>query len=159
MNKNTAVKNYFSVDFFNKSIIGTKASFNKASKGEGAHYEELSRLMTAHPDFKLVVKEQEHSKAKKQTYEGLDFDLMKRYISIQNNAEELLTKYEDIKAFAKEAGLSVYPITKKWFLETFEGFDVKDAKKEINKANYGSVIAKVSVKPKQSNPAEIKAVA
>ena len=161
MNKNTSSSSSarFTVDFFNKTISGTKASFDKASKGEGPIYEELASKMAKHPDFKLVVKEQKHSKAKKQTYEGLDFDLMKRYLSIQNNAEELLTKYEGIKKFAKDSGLSVYPITKKWFLETFEGFDVKEAKKAINKANYGSVITKVSVKPKQSNPAEIKAVA
>lgn len=162
MNKNTmnnTASARFTVDFFNKSIIGTKASFDKASKGEGAIYEELASKMAKHPDFKLVIKEQKHSKAKKQTYEGLDFDLMKRYLSIQNNADELLAKYEGIKKFAKEAGLSVYPITKKWFLEIFKNFDVVEAKKAINKANYGSVVAKVSVKPKQSNPAEIKAVA
>lgn len=161
MNKNTSSSTSvrFTVDFFNKTIAGTKASFDKASKGEGAIYEELASKMAKHPDFKLVVKEQKHSKAKKQTYEGLDFDLMKRYLSIQDNAEELLTKYEGIKKFAKDSGLSVYPITKKWFLETFEGFDVKEAKKAINKANYGYAVAKVSVKPKQSNPAEIKAVA
>ena len=149
----------FTVDFFKKSIIGTKASFDKASKGEGPIYEELASKMAKHPDFKLKVKEQKHSKAKKQTYEGLDFDLMKKYISIQDNAEELLTKYEGIKKFAKDSGLSVYPITKKWFLETFEGFDVMEAKKAINKANYSKAVVKVSVKPKQSTPAELKAVA
>lgn len=157
MTTNSSVR--FTLDVFNKTISGTKASFDKASKGEGPIYEELARKMAAHPDYKLVIKEQKRKKEKKQTYEGLDFDLMKRYISIQDNAEELLAKYEGIKEFAKDSGLSVYPITKKWFLETFEGFDVKEAKKEINKANYGYAVSRVSVKSKQSNPVEIKAVA
>ena len=157
MTTNSSVR--FTLDVFKKTISGTKASFDKASKGEGPIYEELARKMAAHPDYKLVIKEQKIKKEKKQTYEGLDFDLMKRYISIQDNAEELLAKYEGIKKFAKDSGLSVYPITKKWFLETFEGFDVKEAKKEINKANYAYVVSRVSVKSKQSNPVEIKAVA
>ena len=37
MNKTiTTKKNAFEVNFFNKSIAGTKSAFNKASKGEGA---------------------------------------------------------------------------------------------------------------------------
>ena len=153
-------KNYFSVDFFTKSISGTKASFNKASKGEGAQYEELTRLMAKHPDFKLVVKEQKHSKAKKQTYEGLDFDLMEDYISIQDNAAELMEEYKGVKSFAKEAGLSLYPTTKKWFLNTFEGFDVAEAKKEIHKVKFNTVVKKATVKVKKSNSnEELKVVA
>ena len=34
----------FIIDFINKKIIGTKASFDKASKGSGAIYEELATM-------------------------------------------------------------------------------------------------------------------
>ena len=90
MTTNSSVR--FTLDVFKKTISGTKASFDKASKGEGPIYEELARKMAAHPDYKLVIKEQK-------------------------------------------------------------------IKKEINKANYGKAVAKVSVVSKQSNPVEIKAVA
>ena len=42
--KNTTEKTTvrFTIDFFEKEIIGTKASFNKAGKGCGPEYEELA---------------------------------------------------------------------------------------------------------------------
>lgn len=141
-------KNAFAVDFFNKAIIGTKAAFNKASKGEGSHYEELTRLMAQHPDFKLVIKEPKIHKEKKETYEGLTFDLMKAFIEIQSNSKELMKDYEDVKQFAVDAKMSIYPVTKKWFLETFEGFNVKKAEKAIYEAKATAVVAKVTVKTK-----------
>lgn len=54
----------FTIDFFNKTITGTKASFDKAGKGFGAEYEELTTKMAAHPDFTLVIKEQKHKATK-----------------------------------------------------------------------------------------------
>ena len=48
----------FIIDFINKKIIGTKASFDKASKGSGAIYEELATKVAKHPAFELVIKEQ-----------------------------------------------------------------------------------------------------
>lgn len=36
----------FTIDFFNKTITGTKASFDKAGKGFGAEYEELTAKPT-----------------------------------------------------------------------------------------------------------------
>ena len=147
-NKDT--KNAFAVNFFTKTITGTKAAFNKASKGEGSHYEELTRLMAQHPEFKLDIKEPKIQKEKKETYEGLTFDLMKAFIEIQANSKELMKDYEDVKQFAKDAKMSIYPITKKWFLKTFEGFSVKMAKKAIYEAKATAVVAKVSVKVKPS---------
>ena len=120
----TASSIRFTLDVFNKTISGTKASFDKASKGEGPIYEELARKMAAHPDYRLVIKEQKIQKEKKETYEGLNFTLMEAYIAIQDNANELMEAYKEVKKFAKEAKLSSYPITKKWFLEQFEGFNV-----------------------------------
>lgn len=148
---NTAMrKNAFTVNFFNKSIIGTKAAFNKASKGEGSHYEELTRLMAQHPEFKLDIKEPKIQKEKKETYEGLTFDLMKAFIEIQANSKELMKDYEDVKQFAEDAKMSSYPITKKWFLEQFEDFNVNKAKKAIYEVKSKAVVAKVSVKAKPS---------
>ena len=129
-------KNFFVVDFFNSKIIGTKASFNKASKGNGPAYEELTALIARHPDFKLVVKEpKKHTTKAKRTYNGMDFDFMKAYIQTRANAEQIMAEYEAVKQMAEDANISVYPFTKKWFLGEFdsngEGFDMEQAKKEI----------------------------
>ena len=127
----------FTIDFFGQKIIGTKASFNKASKGSGTEYEELSAKMAAHPDFTLVIKEQKHKSAKaKRTYEGLDFPFMEAYILTQSDSDALMAKYQSVKDMAKSCGSNVYSLTKKWFLGTFatedKPFDMDEAREAIN---------------------------
>ena len=137
MNTNKNMNVRFTIDFINKSIIGTKSSFNKAGKGFGAEYEELAAKMAAHPDFELVVKEQKHKSTKaKRTYDGLDFDFMEAYIEMQPASEKLKNEYESVKQMAANCGTSKYPLTKKWFLGKFgtedQPFDMEQARKEIS---------------------------
>lgn len=127
----------FTIDFFGQKIIGTKASFTKASKGSGAEYEELAAKMAAHPDFELVVKEQKHKATRaKRVYDGLDFPFMEDYISIKPNADILMKEYEAVKKAAENASKKTYPLTKKWFLGTFgtkeNPFDMEKAHKDIS---------------------------
>ena len=138
----------FTLNFFDKTITGTKASFNKANKGFGPEYEELTSKMAAHPDFTLVVKEQKTKSTKaKKTYDGLDFKFMEDYISTLDNAVALMKKYEAVKQMAKDCDTKVYPLTKKWFLGEFSdmegGFDMEAAKKDI--ANYRIAKAQASI--------------
>lgn len=126
----------FTLNFFEKTITGTKASFNKANKGCGIEYEELIAKITAHPDFTLVMKEQKiKSTRAKRTYNGLDFSFMEKYISTLKNADSMLAEYKAIKNEAKEIGTAVFPMTKKWFLKTFgdekTGFDMDKANNAI----------------------------
>ena len=58
MTKNTTSTERFTIDFISKKIIGTQASFNKASKGTGEIYEELASKIARHPNFAVAVKEQ-----------------------------------------------------------------------------------------------------
>ena len=125
----------FTLNFFEKTITGTKASFNKANKGFGPEYEELTAKMAAHPDFTLVVKEQKTKTTKaKRTYEGMDYKFMEDYIATFEDAS-LMKKYEAVKKMADDCGTKAYPLTKKWFLGKFsdmEGvFDMDAAKKDI----------------------------
>ena len=130
-------KNFFSVDFFARTISGTKASFNKASKGNGPAYEELASLTAKHPEFKLAIKEpKKHTTKAKRTYNGMDFPFMEAYIETRSNAKQLMEDYKAVKKMAETVGISVYPFTKKWFLGEFdpngEGFDMDAAKKAIS---------------------------
>ena len=140
----------FTVDFINTAIIGSKASFNKASTGFGPIYEELAEKIAKHPDFKLVVKEQKkHTTKTKRTYNGMDFPFMEAYIETRPNAKQIMAEYESIKAAAKENKMSVYPFTKKWFLGEFdpngEGFDMDAAKKAISDYRMEKAILGVNV--------------
>ena len=125
----------FTLNFFDKTITGTKASFNKANKGFGPEYEELTSKMAAHPDFTLVVKEQKTKTTRaKRTYEGMDFKFMEDYIATFVD-DSIVKEYEAVKKMAEDCGTKAYPLTKKWFLGKFsdmEGcFDMDAAKKDI----------------------------
>ena len=150
--KKTTVR--FTINFFDQTITGTKASFNKASKGSGAEYEELAAKMAAHPDFELVIKEQKHKSTKaKRTYDGLDFPFMEAYILTQSDSDTLMAEYHSVKAMAKSCGSNVYALTKKWFLGTFateeEPFDMAEAREAINAYR---ILKAVEMAAESSNP-------
>lgn len=152
MNTKKNVAPRFIIDFAKKQIIGTKASFNKAGKGEGEIYTELATKMAAHPDFKLEIKEQKKRGTKaKQTYDGLNFDLMEKYIAIQDDSNALMEAYNGAKKMAKNTGSSVYPFVKKWFLAQFKNFDVAEAKAAISDYNIAVVNQKTSATPDGEN--------
>lgn len=137
----------FTLNFFDKTITGTKASFNKANKGFGPEYEELTSKMAAHPDFKLVLKEQNAKTTKsKRTYEGMDYKFMEDYIATFED-DTLVKEYNAVKEMAENCGTKAYPLTKKWFLGKFsdtEGvFDMDAAKEAI--ADFRIVKAKSSI--------------
>ena len=149
MKKNTTTyTERFTIDFISKKIIGTQASFNKASKGTGEIYEELASKIARHPDFEVAVKEQKkHITKAKRTYDGMDFKFMEAYIATQKIADQLMKEYEAVKKMAKASNTSVYPFTKKWFLGEFDpekkGFDMKTAIKEISSHRIASAILAV----------------
>ena len=123
----------FVINFIDKTITGTKASFDKAGKGEGEIYIELADKMAAYPKYKLVIKAQKKRSTKtKQTYDGLNFDLMEKFIKIQDDSETLLRAYNGAKMMADKVGTSKYPFVKKWFLAQFKDFDVAKAKEAIS---------------------------
>ncbi len=137
----------FTLNFFDKTITGAKASFNKANKGFGPEYEELTAKMAAHPDFTLVIKEQKAKTTKsKRTYEGMDYKFMEDYIATFEDAS-MVKEYEAVKQMAENCGTKAYPLTKKWFLSKFSdmegGFDMEAAKKDI--ADYRIAKAQASI--------------
>lgn len=149
----------FTINFFDKTITGTKASFNKAGKGYGPEYEELTAKMARHPDFQMEVKEQKHKLNRaKRTYEGLDFSFMETYISTLENAKAVKAGYEAVKKMAGECGIKAYGLTKKWFLEKFgtkeDGFDMAVAKERIDQYRINcakeSTAALLSVVPSET---------
>lgn len=148
MTNNKSVR--FTINFVEKTITGTKASFTKASKGYGEAYEELAAKIAHHPDFTLIVKEpKKHTNKAKRTYNGMNFPFMEAYIETRKNAEQIMAEYEAVKKMAKDSGISVYPFTKTWFLGEFapdgEIFDMDEAKREI--ATYRMSQAVLSASP------------
>lgn len=108
---------HFTYNFVEKTIIGSKSSINKANKGMNPEYNELTAMLSAHPDFTVKEKTIEKKEGKK-TYSNLTFKRMKDYISLQTNSKAKLIEFEAIMTVASVKGAK-YPLTKKWFLATY----------------------------------------
>lgn len=106
----------FTLIFVEKKIVGTKASFDKASKGFGPIYEELAAKMAAHPDYTIEIVAPKSNK-ERQVYKGMDIDFMHDYLVATEDA--FVTTFDKIVAFTRKNHDSVYPIVKKYFFEHF----------------------------------------
>ena len=130
---NRAVR--FTLNFADETIVGTKASFAKASKGFGPVYDELVALMAKHPDFECDVKEPKQPAKPKQSYKGMDIAFMLDFLTANDDSTTLKT-LNDVVAFAKSAGKSIYPLAKRVFFETYDSFDFVDAKRIVDDYRY-----------------------
>ena len=135
---------YFTFDHFNKKIVGTEQNFKKSGISGTAQYNALMAAMSAHPNYELSAMA---PKVKKQTYAGLNFDLMMDYVEIKGT-EFQKAEFEEIVNRD-----SSFPVIKSWFVDNFKvGFTVEKAKHEIAvaKNNAKKMAAKESLKAQKA---------
>ena len=128
------MKNLFAIDFANNAIVASKTTLKKASIPNSAEYKALMKLMKQNPTFAIVEKDIKKAEGK-QTYKGLNATFIEKYISIQANAADLTAQYEQAAKMGK------FPLVRKWFLNTFETFNMELAKEEIEKAIFAEIAA------------------
>ena len=120
---NTRTATYFTYDHFNKKIVGSELNFKKSGNPNNPQYAALMAAMAAHPNYELSAVA---PKVKKQTYAGLNCELITEYVELFGNEAqkaELNQMVNDNEA---------YPAIKSWFLDYFKcGFTVEKAKREI----------------------------
>lgn len=116
--KKTAIE----VNAIENSIIVSKAFYKKASAFGSAEYIALREAMQDNPTFKIIFKTIE-----KKTYNGLTFEKMMDYIKTQPDSDKMLIKFAAVQRIAKAKG-SLYPLTKKWFLNAYPDFKVNAVK-------------------------------
>ena len=114
---------FFTFDHFNKKIVGSELNFKKSGVPGSAQYNALMEAMAAHTNYALSAVA---PKVKKQTYKGLNTELITEYVEVFGNEAqkaELDKMVNDNEA---------YPAIKSWFLDYFKvGFTVEKAKREI----------------------------
>ena len=126
---------YFTFDHFNKKIVGTEQNFKKSGISGTAQYNALMAAMSAHPNYELSAMA---PKVKKQTYAGLNFELMMDYVEVKGNEVQKAEFEEHVND-----GDS-FPVIKSWFLDNFKaGFTVAKAKREIAECRLNAKKAKV----------------
>ena len=128
------MKSLFTVCFEDNTIIATKTTLKKASVPNSPEYKTLMKLMKQNPTFAVVVKEIKKAEGKKD-YKGVNNKFIKEYISIKENADELEKQYKKAYEMGK------FVMVRKWFLNTFENFDMEEAKEKIAKARLAAIAA------------------
>ena len=128
------MKSLFGVSFEEKTIIATKTTLKKASTPNSPEYKMLMKLMKQHPTYSVVQKDIKKSNNKK-SYRGLNKELMEAYISIQKDKDTLKIQFENVHKMGN------FPLVRKWFLKTFEGFDVDEAREQIAEARINTIVA------------------
>lgn len=155
------MRNRFTVDFIERQIIGTKTSFINAQHHGSKEYDELHKLIKAHPQFELITKAVKKSK-NKNTYKNLSFTFIEKYISSQPRSLELMQEYGLIKRIASSLGMSVYPYTKRWFLKKFSDkdglFDMQAAEELINAGLAAAQVEELIAKDEESTETQADAV-
>ena len=116
--KNTMKKTAIEINAIENSIIVSKAFYKKASAYGSAEYAALREAMRDNPTYKIIFKTFE-----KKTYGGLTFEKMMDYIKTQPDSEKMLIKFAAVQRIAKAKG-SLYPLTKKWFLNAYPSYKV-----------------------------------
>ena len=122
---------YF-VNHVDETIVASKTTLKKAGNPNSKECKELMKLKKLYPTYAVIEKYIKPAEGKN-THKDLTNDLIKRYISIQDDAENLKKQYEEVYKMGK------FPLVRKWFLKTFKNFNMDDAKKELDDALFASV--------------------
>ena len=127
----------FTYDHPNQKIVGTDINFQKAGIPGSALEKELIARMEARPTYGFTIIPTEQKPAK-QSYKGLNFDLMMDYVEVKGNEVQKAEFEQHVND-----GDS-YPTIKSWFLDNFKvGFTVEKAKREIAECRLSAKKAKV----------------
>lgn len=122
------MKSLFTYDFTTNTIFATKTTLKKASIPNSPEYKALMKLVKQNPACTVAEKKPKESSTVKKTYKGLNAAFIKKYLSIQENADELTRQYD------KALELGQFQQARKWFFDTFKNFDMDAAKKEMEQA-------------------------
>ena len=130
----------FTLNFAANKIVGTKASFDKASKGFGPVYDELAALMAKHPTYGIEVKAPKQPAKAKRTYEGMDIAFIMDFFHAID-MEEAAAKLEKALAYAEINRISKYPLAKRMLFDVCPDFDYATAKQEVAEYRYQRALA------------------
>lgn len=110
-------------------------TFAKNSKIYGStEYKIWREFKAENPEYEMVVKTIKKN-PDKETNKNLTYENMRIYISLQDNAKELLKEF-DKQLKASKIQANPYRSVLAWFKKTFEGYDsYKDYFKKLNVEN------------------------
>ena len=119
-----------------KLIVMDRTFAKLAENPRSDEYQLLQSVKRDYPDYKVVRKTIKKN-ASKETYKGLTYNYMRRYISNHETKKEAATIIAELEELIEisrcHAQSKRYPVIKKWFLEKYPEiakFGMPEAKEE-----------------------------
>ncbi len=128
-------KTHITIDFGETSLNMTKSFYKKACKVGSPEYKELRNAMKENEGYSINIV----SNDTKRSYRALTIERMREYIKTQANSEKNLATLDRVIKVAEAKGAK-YPLTKKWFLETFPEYKENEVSEEELNSNDTSSI-------------------
>lgn len=114
--------NTIKVDVVKEIITIDRAFAKNCEDPYSPEYKKLQEVIKDFPQFR-VIRKTIKSNPSKETYAGLTYDYMSKYILSHGTPEEIaknLRDYTELKLIAEcHSKGHRYPLIKKWFLETY----------------------------------------
>lgn len=123
------------INYEKKVIEMTKTEAKEAGNPNSEKFEELMKYRSVFPDFAIIVKK---TSVKRDTYKGLGYDFMKKFIEDHDNCDVNLKEFYKLRGMNEKGEKDVlikehnYGEIKMWFLETYpeiEAFNDETQKK------------------------------
>lgn len=111
------MKNTYKIDFVNNTLTMTKAFEEAASNPTSQEYKLLQQIRADFPGLTIIRKTRRAPKKARPT-KNLTYANMEKYMSVFQNADELLAQFEVVKTCSLEQP-SPYKFVRDWFEAQF----------------------------------------
>ena len=124
------MKNTLRIDHKSRAIVMDRLFAKNSCNVRFKEYNLLQRVRHDYPSYEVVVRHIKRN-PNKETYRGLTYAYMERYIASHANAEVIMAEYRELRLISEcHCKARRYPKIKKWFLKTYpevELFGMEDA--------------------------------
>ena len=141
------MKNTLRFDHDARCIVMDRTFYKNSSNIRFEEYAMLQRARQDYPTYTPVIKRIKRN-PDKETYKGLTYAYMERYIESHENAVEIMTEYRELRLISEcHCKARRYPKIKKWFLKKYpevEKFGIEEPDDEATTetgTNYEAVMA------------------
>ena len=115
-------------DLKTMQIIFNREFEKRLSDTTSPEFKKFCELHETFPEFKIARKNVNITK-KKESYKGLTYEYMERYIAIKGNSTDR-REYDDMRLLAK-CHSKRFPVIKQWFLRKYPEVKKYGAKEEF----------------------------
>jgi hypothetical protein len=113
------MKNTLRFDHDARCIVMDRTFYKNSSNIRFEEYAMLQRARQDYPTYTPVIKRIKRN-PNKETYRGLTYAYMERYIEGHANAEAIMAEYKELRLISEcHCKARRYPKIKKWFLKTY----------------------------------------